>query len=170
MANRDQIYFCVLGDLAFFYDSNSLGNRHIRNNIRILLVNNGKGTEFKLDTNPGSMFEDKTDSFIAAAGHYGKKSPILVQHYAQDLGFEYMAASTKKEYLVAVERFITPELTDRPMVFEVFTEDEDENTALRMIRTMESDERLTAKRKVKDAVKGIIGDKGVRTFKKMLGQ
>lgn len=170
LANRDQIYFCVLGDLAFFYDLNSLGNRHIRNNIRILLVNNGKGTEFKLDTNPGSMFEDKTDSFIAAAGHYGKKSPILVQHYAQDLGFEYMAASTKKEYLVAVERFITPELTDRPMVFEVFTEDEDENTALRMIRTMESDERLTAKRKVKDAVKGIIGDKGVRTFKKMLGQ
>ena len=33
-----KLHFCVIGDLAFFYDMNALGNRHIGNNVRILLI------------------------------------------------------------------------------------------------------------------------------------
>ncbi|WP_125140055.1 hypothetical protein [Clostridium transplantifaecale] len=40
----EKIIFWVLGDLAFFYDLNSLGNKNVSKNLRILLVNNGKGT------------------------------------------------------------------------------------------------------------------------------
>ena len=34
----DKLYFCVAGDLAFFYDMNVLGNRHVGRNVRILLL------------------------------------------------------------------------------------------------------------------------------------
>lgn len=55
LINPNNLYFCVLGDLAFFYDINSLGNRHIGKNLRILLVNNGKGCEFTHYLNPGHI-------------------------------------------------------------------------------------------------------------------
>ena len=48
LANKEIIHYCVLGDLAFFYDMNALGNHNVGNNVRILLVNNGRGTEFRL--------------------------------------------------------------------------------------------------------------------------
>lgn len=35
----EKLYLGVVGDLSFFYDMNSLGNRHLGKNIRILLVN-----------------------------------------------------------------------------------------------------------------------------------
>ena len=47
LSNKNTIYYGIFGDLAFFYDMNSLGNRHIGSNIRILVANNGLGGEFK---------------------------------------------------------------------------------------------------------------------------
>lgn len=171
LVDKNRICYCVLGDLAFFYDMNSLGNHHVSNNLRILLVNNGKGTEFKLTTNPGSMFGNRADDFIAAGGHYGNKSRSLVRHYAEDLGFEYLTASNKEEYIKNIGRFITPQLTDKPMIFEVFTNDADEVSALETVRTIKlSNETVSTKQKAKEAVKDLIGEKGVKAFKKILGK
>ena len=167
--NKEKLYYLVLGDLAFFYDLNSLGNRHIGCNLRILLVNNGKGTEFKLSGNPGSRFGDKTDLFIAAAGHYGNKSESLVKHYAEDLGFEYLTASSKEEYLDAVKKFITPTLCPRSIIFEIFTSSEDEDLSLTKLREMHVDEKLLAERNVKQVFKAVVGTKGVAVAKKILG-
>ena len=47
LAHKDKLYLGVIGDLAFFYDMNVIGNRHVGNNVRILLINNGKGNEFR---------------------------------------------------------------------------------------------------------------------------
>ena len=47
LVSPDKIYYGIFGDLAFFYDMNSLGNRHISSNVRILVANNGLGGEFK---------------------------------------------------------------------------------------------------------------------------
>lgn len=69
---------------------NAIGNRHVGNNVRILMVNNGKGTEFRQYNHHASYFGDSADEFVAAAGHYGNQSPKLVKHYAEDLGFEYL--------------------------------------------------------------------------------
>ena len=167
--NKEKLYYLVLGDLAFFYDLNSLGNRHIGCNLRILLVNNGKGTEFKLSGNPGSRFGDKTDFFIAAAGHYGNKSESLVKHYAEDLGFEYLTASSKEEYLDAVKIFISPTIGSKSMIFEIFTASEDEDLSLTKLREMHVDEKLLAERNVKQAFKAVVGTKGVAVAKKILG-
>lgn len=166
LVHPDKLYFCVAGDLAFFYDMNVLGNRHVGRNVRILLVNNGKGTEFRNYMHPGAAFGEEADKFIAAAGHYGNKSHLLVRHYAEDLGYEYLSANTKEEYLQNLERFLTPEITDRPMLFEVFTNNEDESEAIRMMNTL----NVSASGMAKELTKAVLGEKGKNMVKKMLGK
>ena len=167
--NSDKLIFCILGDLAFFYDLNSLGNRHIGNNLRILLVNNGKGTEFKLSGNPGARFGDAGDLFIAAAGHYGNKSPNLVKHFAEDLGFEYYSARSKEEYSSTVEKFLSPTCR-KSIIFELFTDSEDENKALTLLRQMYVDPQKAAEYKVKSVIKSVLGEKLTKETKKLLGK
>lgn len=145
----DQLHFLVIGDLAFFYDLNSLGNRHMGNNLRILLVNNGKGTEFRNYNHPAAQFGEDADKYMAAAGHYGNKSLQLVHHYAEDLGFEYLQASDKEEYLKYLDRFLTPEVTERPILFEVFTNSEDESDALKLMSTLIEDSMMKIKQDLK---------------------
>lgn len=164
LVHTDKLYFCVAGDLAFFYDMNVVGNRHVGKNIRILLVNNGKGTEFRNYMHPGAAFGDDADKFIAAGGHYGNKSRKLVKHYAEDLGYEYISAESKEEYLKNLERFLTPEIADRPMLFEVFTNSEDESNAIHIMNNL----NVSATGVLKSAVKSIIGEKGKEVIKKML--
>ena len=139
LVHEDKLYFAVVGDLAFFYDLNVLGNRHVGKNVRIMLINNGRGTEFHNSDHPASKFGAEGDPYIAAAGHYGNKSPELVKHYAQDLGYEYMTASTKEEYLAVYEDFFSPEPKDRPVVLEVFTDSDDESDAIHMLRNSMAD-------------------------------
>lgn len=166
LIDPQKLYFGIIGDLAFFYDLNSLGNRHIGNNLRILLVNNGIGAEFKLYCYPGARLEDDCSPYIAAQGHFGNKSHELVKHYAQDLGFEYLCASNKDEFNNASKHFLNPEITDHPILLEIFTKDEDESTALKIIRNLESN----ALGMLKKTAKGILGDNTKQTIRKILGQ
>lgn len=149
IARPDQLHFLVIGDLAFFYDLNSLGNRHVGNNLRILLINNGKGTEFRNYNHPAAQFGEDADKYMAAAGHYGNKSLQLVRHYAEDLGYEYMQASCKEEYMGHLERFLTPELTEKSILFEVFTNNEDESDALKLMSTLIEDSMMKIKQDLK---------------------
>lgn len=155
LVSPKKLYFGVVGDLSFFYDMNSLGNRHVRNNVRILLVNNSLGAEFLLfkQTNIVNCVND-IESYISAKNHFGHQSPTLVRHYAEDLGYEYLSASTKEEFDQVYSRFVTPELTEKPMIFEVFTKVEDENEALYQIYNIE----MSKKNKMKQAIKEVVGD------------
>lgn len=166
LVHPDKLYFCVAGDLAFFYDMNVLGNRHVGRNIRILLVNNGKGTEFRNYMHPGAAFGEDADRYIAAAGHYGNKSHLLVRHYAEDLGYEYLSATTKEEYLKHIDRFLTPVVTERPMLFEVFTDSKDESDAINLINTL----NVSTSMNVRRLASSMLGDKGKKVVKKILGK
>lgn len=165
LVNKERLYFGVVGDLAFFYDMNSLGNRHIGKNIRIMIINNGRGTEFRNYMHPAQRFGDDADAYMAAAGHYGNKSPKLVRHYAEDLGFEYLSANNKAEFALASERFLTPEITDNPIVFEVFTDSKDESDALFTICNIKKNTKNSAKKIVKE----LIGEKGIQAVRTVLG-
>lgn len=138
LADKTKLHFGVFGDLAFFYDLNSLGNRHVGDNLRILLVNNGGGGEFKLSSHFGSQFGEQTGDFIAAAGHYGNKSPNLAKHYAQDLGFRYLSACTKEEFIAAVREFIAPDRQEQPVLFECFTDFVADSDALAALERLDS--------------------------------
>ena len=164
LVDESRLFFAVVGDLAFFYDMNSLGNRHIKSNVRILVVNNGKGTEFKNFDNLAYSFGEKADNYMAAAGHFGNKSPSLLKHYSEDLHFEYLHASTKDEFLDVLPKFITPKIGEKPILFEVFTDSELENFALKTLSTLESSTQGSVKAKAKE----ILGPKNIQVLKNIL--
>ena len=155
LVHPDQLYFAVVGDLAFFYDLNVLGNRHVEKNVRIMLINNGRGTEFHNSDHPASKFGADGDPYMAAAGHFGNKSPELVKHYAQDLGYEYLTASNKEEYLAVYEDFFSPQPKDRPVIFEVFTDSDDESDAIHLLRGALAD----GSGSVKQMARKLLGEK-----------
>ena len=162
-ANPKQLTFVVLGDLSFFYDMNSVGNHCISNNLRILLVNNGKGIEFRHLSHQAAFMGEDADAFVAAAGHWGQQSKDLVRHYAQDLGFKYISASSKDEFEEVYKDFIKADISDAPILFEVFTKTEDEQDCLnKLIRANEN----PLKRVVKNIAKNLIGDNIVNHVKK----
>lgn len=166
LATTDKLFIGVIGDLAFFYDMNVLGNRHVGANIRLIVVNNGRGTEFRNYNHPAAQFGEVADAYMAAYGHYGEKSHELVRHYAEDLGFEYMCADTKEEYLNQIDDFLNPEKKKRPILFEVFTDSKNESDALCALYHIE----VSAKTVAKNAVKNVLGEKGVTTLKKFIGK
>ena len=166
LVNPDKLCFAVVGDLAFFYDLNVLGNRHVGKNVRIMLINNGRGTEFHNSDHPASRFGEAGDWFMAAAGHFGNKSPELVKHYAQDLGFEYMCASNKEEYLAACDNFFSPTPKERPVVFEVFTDSDAESDAIHLLRTALTDGTGSVKRLARD----VLGAKLTSKIGRMIGK
>ena len=162
----DKLVFTVVGDLAFFYDLNSMANRYVRNNLRIMLVNNGLGTEFKNPDNRAYKLGDLANPYIAAEGHNGQKSKDLVKHYAEDLGFQYISASSKEEYLENLPEFTSDEKKDKPIIFEVFIDTKDETEALQILYNLETSVTGTAK----TFAKSVLGDSNVKKIKKILGK
>lgn len=151
MVSPSKIFFGVFGDLLFFYDMNSLGNRDIKSNVRIMVVNNGLGQEFKNVSFPGSLLlGENIDKFTAAKGHFACQSKNLIKNYAENLGFEYLTASNKEEFSKVYEHFVSPEITDRPMLFEVFTDTKDETEANRLTTSIELKSKVI--RKVHDTL------------------
>lgn len=170
LVNPEKLHFGAVGDLTFFYDMNSLGNRHIKNNIRLLVVNNGKGAEFRIYSHTAAAFKEEADKYMAAAGHYGNKSRALIKHYVEDLGFEYLTASTKEEFREAMKRFTTPVLTEHSMVFEVFTDSKDESDGIYAMNHIVSNLSGKTKDKAKELIKSIAGEKGLSKIKGILGK
>ncbi len=168
LVNKDRLYFGVFGDLATFYDLNVLANRHLGSNLRIILINNGLGQEFKNYNHPGARFGEQTDDFIAAKGHNGKQSPLLMKHFTEDLGFEYLSASNKEEFSIAYPKFLNNRIGDKPLFFEVFTNSEEENEALYLIKHIEQPtdkEKIT--NTIKQTLKNTVGDKLINKIKKL---
>lgn len=164
LAQQNKIHFMIVGDLAFFYDMNSLGNRHLPNNLRILLVNNGRGTEFRNYNHPASRFGDEADRFMAAGGHYGHQSPVLIRHYAEDLGFDYNSANCKEDVLSQIDWFTNTDMTPRPLLLEVFTDSTLEDKALHLIRNL----RVGTASKSEQIARGFLGRRGIEIAKKIL--
>lgn len=164
LADLQKIYFGVTGDLAFFYDMNVLGNRHVGTNIRLIVINNAIGQQFKNPGHPAQGLGDEANRYVAAAGHYGNKSYSLLKHYAEDLGFEYLSASSKEEYDLVVDRFVKPE-KDKSVLFEIFTDTENETLALDTMQTLDTDFSAATKNAAKGAIKKVLGDKGVKIVK-----
>lgn len=153
LANPKKLNFGLIGDLAFFYDMNSLGNRHLPNNMRILLINNGMGTEFKNYTHQGASLGEEADDLIAAAKHFRAydRNESLAKAWCQALGIEYLKASTKEEFDSNVKKFVENDITT-PIIFECFTNSENESNALKAANSLNDNFHLKGKMKnmVKD--------------------
>jgi len=106
----------------------------------------------------------EVEKFVAAGGHNGNKSDTLVKHFSEDLGFTYLSASTKEEALKALDVFLDEKMSEKPILFEVFTDSEDENEALKLIRNIREDTTGFLKGKMKE----VLGEKGISKVKNLL--
>lgn len=169
LSDTETIHFLITGDLAFFYDMNSLGNRYVHNNMRILLINNGKGNEFRLYWHPAAQFGEETDKFVGGGGHYGNKSVRLVKDYVENLGFQYLSADNKDEFMKKYPLFVDLH-SKRPILFEVFTTTEDENEAIRLIRNCFSEGYIKHQmfKAVKKAGKVVLSNSTVDKIKNII--
>lgn len=165
LANPDRLVFEATGDLSFFYDMNSLGNRYVGANLRILLVNNGTGAEFHMPYSPASVMGDEVDGYVAAAGHFqnhfdasGMGSSTAAA-WTQALGFIYLSARNKDEFMECADAFFAPG-GSRPMILECFVDVHDEETAAGLMSTLDKDN--SSRRKMVDAVKKKI-PKGIKS-------
>ena len=155
----DELSFLITGDLAFYYDMNALGIRHVKNNVRVLLCNNNGGMEFKFGT-----LHTKTNvgDYIAADNHF-KNS----EGWAKTNGFKYIAVTSKEDFEHAVSEFTSP--SERPILLEIFTNPENERKANETFISVNwrgtSNEELV--NDAKSFIKNIIGDSGIKIIKKI---
>jgi 2-succinyl-5-enolpyruvyl-6-hydroxy-3-cyclohexene-1-carboxylate synthase len=145
----DNLHFLVTGDLAFFYDLNSLGIREIRNNIRILLINNNGGVEFKL--NGDAKVNKCMNRYIAASDHFKN-----AKGWAETCGFKYITAKTKHEFLEQKDKFISD--NDKSIIFEVFTKDIDDALAYHLLLRENSDIDYSVKNIFKQSLNKFINN------------
>lgn len=167
MADRKRLSFGLIGDLAFFYDMNALGMRDIGKNVRILLVNNNNGVEFRLNNKLENQWGSDTDSFISAAGHNGS-----AKAWAESRGFKYLTASTKEELDDQIAEFCNKDLNhfDSPVLFEVFTKVSDEQHAVDLIRganNQAAKKMLEQSPAVRKLVKRVAPKKAINLYKKI---
>lgn len=155
LANPEVLHFVALGDLAFFYDMNVLGNRDMHKNLRVLVVNNGKGTEFRKFDHPCRVFGEDADPFMAAAGHFGNKSESLIRDYAKSLGFKYITASSKYDFDKVIGEFVASDSQDCPLILEVFTDSQEESKAVDAYRHIVKDAKSLLKNAAISMVKKI---------------
>jgi len=153
----EQPAFLVIGDLSFFYDMNAIGIRDVKNNARVILVNNHGGGEFRLYSNAANQyFGEGADVHIAAAGHHGS-----ARGWVESMGWDYVAVETKEDLLACANDIVTS--SDRPLLVEVFTTMHDDSEGVRLIReanTLESLQRKLGKRLppgAKRVVKKVLG-------------
>ena len=64
-----------------------------------------------------------------------------------------------------VDRFLNLEITDKPMLLEVFTETDDESNALEMVLNTIVDPKAVLKSKVKKVVKEVLPASAVQAIK-----
>ncbi len=133
MVNPQKIYFGILGDLSFFYDMNIIRNSSLGSNLRILIINNGLGTEFRNYNHSAAILGKAVDPYVAAAGHFGQQSRTTIKNFAKSCNFDYLSAHSKEEFNVNVNKFISNLQNNKSIIFEVFTDPESESIALKLM-------------------------------------
>jgi 2-succinyl-5-enolpyruvyl-6-hydroxy-3-cyclohexene-1-carboxylate synthase len=113
---------CVIGDLSFFYDQNALWNQNLRGNLRILLLNNGRGGIFEMLT---GLEQSPARSSLVAAAHHTSAEGVCRQNHVT-----YLKAENMQELQQGIHTLLNIE-SDRPVLLEVFTDAQADAQALR---------------------------------------
>lgn len=173
LADKEKMHLVVCGDLAFFYDMNVLGNRHVAGNLRILLVNNGRGSEFRLYSHTAHILGERADEFVAANNHFINHFDEEIEcstakAWATSLGWTYKSANNKDEYLRHIDDFLTENKLERPFLFEVFTTPKDESDGVKELFSLGTTTTERFFLGVESRVKRIVPKPILKSIKKVL--
>ena len=128
--------YCIIGDLSFFYDQNALWH-NLKPNLKVLLLNNGGGGIFA--SLPG-LKESSAYRPLISARHKASAQGICMQNNAA-----YLSAHNEDELREQIDRFMHADF-DRPVVFEVFTSQEQDEQAMRLYKQAEAPEPYSESR------------------------
>lgn len=154
----DALCFLLIGDLAFFYDMNALRIKHIKKNMRILLLNNDGGSEFYYN----GTWKNEVSDLHTTARHHTK-----AEGWVRENNFEYLSAHDSESFQDALKRFMSVDAT-HSIFLEVFTEmkhDSDVIHDLYDINRPAPENRM--KQKIKDMVRSVLPDNLVDSIKKI---
>ena len=107
--NKNQTVF-VTGDVSFFYDSNALWNKNIKNDFRIILINNNGGGIFKVI--PGPKDSSALEYFETPHG-------LTAEYLCKMYGLDYQSVASIEQLNVSLPDFYNE--SDRPKLIEIFT-------------------------------------------------
>lgn len=102
---NDKLCFLLVGDLSFFYDMNSIWNKPLKNNIRILLVNN----------NGSGLLRGHNLQAVSSVHN------TSAEGWVKSTGFDYISAHTKEEFEDMLKYFLSNK-SEKALFFEVFCE------------------------------------------------
>lgn len=149
-AASSKLNFLIVGDLTFFYDMNSIWNRYVGNNVRIMLNNNEGAALFHF--NQGGSYPKLNEN--VAAEHFA-----TAKGWVESQGFIYLSANNKEEFDANLEVFMS-EQSDKPIFFEVFTH-KNEDAKIQHEFYDNITERLytdSAKQEAKKILKSVLGE------------
>lgn len=109
---NQQMTICVVGDISFFYDSNSLWNNYLSPDFRIIIINNGGGNIFRWIE--GATEVKDFEKFFET------KHNLSVKHLASMYGLPYYFCDSQKGLDKVLKTFY--QLSDKPKILEVKTD------------------------------------------------
>ena len=112
----EERHFIVIGDLSFFYDLNALGLPEVGSNVRVLLLNNQRGSIFQ--SLPTLEMDRLSQRYITA------EHQLRAQGWAENCGWEYLSVQEASELEETMDYFVGP--AERPRLLEAFVSSEDE--------------------------------------------
>lgn len=148
-ANSNGPVFLIIGDLTFFYDMNSLWNRHLSPNLKIMLLNNEGGAVMHMP------FKD--DSTLNLPRHVSAGHSTSARGWVESLGIRYFDAHDDASCVAGVEGLVAHR--EGPALLEVFTKKEDD------VRIFKG---YLAGLKRQESTKDKIFRKAERTFRKFV--
>ena len=109
LINKRQTVF-ITGDISFFYDSNALWNNYIRNDFRIILINNAGGGIFRIIPGPSQS---------KAANYFETTHNLDASNLCKMFGFEYVSTKTEIQLKECLNSFYGESV--KPKLLEIFT-------------------------------------------------
>lgn len=100
----------ITGDISFLYDSNGLWNKYIRDDFRIILINNSGGGIFRFIPGPKNS---------TALDYFETPHELNAKPLCEMFGLNYYKASDEKELKGVLTSFYDE--SDKPSLLEIFT-------------------------------------------------
>lgn len=107
-------HILITGDVAFYYDINALWNEEMVDNLKIILINNGGGSIFRIIPGPNKV--EERARFLET--EMKSSADKIAQHY----DWKYFAARDKEELEKAFSTFF--QKSTKRAILEVFTDPE----------------------------------------------
>ncbi len=158
----NKMSFLMVGDLTFLYDMNSISIKELqkKSNIRILIVNNNGGGEFRQNLRHSNFVED-LEKNIAAGGHN-----FIAKGWVESCNYEYLSAYTKEEFTQLLPHFIEDD--GRSKIFEVFTNSDEDKKSLELILASNQSTVSKIQNSFKNFVKGSLSDSVKQKIKSVI--